>query len=204
MKVLGMISGTSHDGIDAAVVELTGPGEGPGGTGAGVLRARVVASTSIPYAPELRARLVAALPPNDCSAAELCALDTLIGQAFAEVAAQARAALDDLRAATRDGLPVRVTWVENDGRSTSRDLAPLDLSAGLVRAVDRANAEIVTIALSRIAAVEHSAMTARSASRKSKPRAFTTGPSSHTASALMPNAIARRMPATRERMRSST
>ena len=53
-----------------------------------------------------------------------------------------------------DGLPVRVTWVENDGRSTSRDLAPLDLSAGLVRAVDRTNAQIVTIALSRIAAVD--------------------------------------------------
>ena len=53
-----------------------------------------------------------------------------------------------------DGSPVRVTWVENDGSSTSRDLAPLDLSAGLVRAVDRTNAQIVTIALSRIAAVE--------------------------------------------------
>ena len=47
-----------------------------------------------------------------------------------------------------------MTWVQNDGRSTQRDLAPLDLSAGLVRAVDRSNAEIVTIALSRIAAVE--------------------------------------------------
>ncbi|MGI3781288.1 MAG: hypothetical protein ACRYG2_10990, partial [Janthinobacterium lividum] len=72
----------------------------------------------------------------------------------AATASGAAAALDDLRAATRDGLPVRVTWVENDGRSTQRDLAPLDLSAGLVRAVDRTNAQIVTIALSRIAAVE--------------------------------------------------
>ncbi|SER22608.1 helicase-associated domain-containing protein [Microlunatus flavus] len=72
----------------------------------------------------------------------------------AATASTAAAALDELRVATRDGLPVRVTWVGNDGRSTSRDLAPLDLSAGLVRAVDRTNAEIVTIALSRIAAVE--------------------------------------------------
>ncbi len=72
----------------------------------------------------------------------------------AATASSAAAALDDLRAATRDGLPVRVTWVENDGRSTQRDLAPLDLSAGLVRAVDRTNAQIVTIALSRIAAVD--------------------------------------------------
>ena len=37
-----------------------------------------------------------------------------------------------------------------------------------------------------------------------KPAALTTGPSSHTASELMPNDTVSRMPATRERMRSST
>lgn len=86
MKVLGMISGTSHDGIDAALVDLEGPRAS--GDDAGVLTARVLSTTSVPYDPALRARLVAALPPADCSAAELCALDTLIGQAFADVAAQ--------------------------------------------------------------------------------------------------------------------
>ncbi len=68
-------------------------------------------------------------------------------------AAAIATALDDLRSATRDGVPVQLTWVGADGRSTVRELAPLDLSAGLVRAVDRTSAEVVTVALSRIAAV---------------------------------------------------
>ncbi|OYN97073.1 anhydro-N-acetylmuramic acid kinase [Propionibacteriaceae bacterium ES.041] len=78
MRVLGLISGTSHDGIDAAVVELT--------HSADVLRMRVVGTDSVPYAAALRARLVAALPPAPSTVDELTELDTLIGQAFAEVA----------------------------------------------------------------------------------------------------------------------
>ena len=103
----------------------------------------------VPRAPATRLTTPAAPPRTADVAAAVVAADQR-----AATASTAAAALDDLRAATRDGLPVRVTWVENDGRSTQRDLAPLDLSAGLVRAVDRSNAQIVTIALSRIAAVE--------------------------------------------------
>nr|WP_232530772.1 helicase-associated domain-containing protein [Microlunatus antarcticus] len=103
----------------------------------------------VPRAPAARLTPAASPPRTADVAAAVIAADQR-----AATATTAAAALDDLRAATRDGLPVRVTWVENDGRSTQRDLAPLDLSAGLVRAVDRTNAQIVTIALSRIAAVE--------------------------------------------------
>ena len=103
----------------------------------------------VPRAPATRLSTPTAPPRTADVAAAVVAADQR-----AATATTAAAALDDLRAATRDGLPVRVTWVENDGRSTQRDLAPLDLSAGLVRAVDRTNAQIVTIALSRIAAVE--------------------------------------------------
>ena len=103
----------------------------------------------VPRAPATRLSTPAAQPRTADVAAAVVAADQR-----AATATTAAAALDDLRTATRDGSPVRVTWVENDGSSTSRDLAPLDLSAGLVRAVDRSNAQIVTIALSRIAAVE--------------------------------------------------
>ena len=103
----------------------------------------------VPRAPASRLTQPTAPPRTADVAAAVVAADQR-----AATASTAAAALDDLRIATRDGLPVRVTWVENDGRSTQRDLAPLDLSAGLVRAVDRTNAQIVTIALSRIAAVE--------------------------------------------------
>lgn len=81
MKVLGLISGTSHDGIDAAVVDFALDGD--------VLHGHVTAATSTPYDPALRARIRAALPPAATTLAEVCALDTLIGQAFAEAAAAA-------------------------------------------------------------------------------------------------------------------
>jgi anhydro-N-acetylmuramic acid kinase len=78
MRVIGLISGTSHDAIEAAAVDLELAGD--------EIRARVVASSSTPYAPELRRRLVAALPPAETTLEEVCVLDTLIGQAFAEAA----------------------------------------------------------------------------------------------------------------------
>ncbi|TDE59249.1 anhydro-N-acetylmuramic acid kinase [Nonomuraea mesophila] len=81
MKVLGMISGTSHDGIDVAVVDFA--------LADGVLRGRVGHTASTPYPEELRARLIAALPPAPTTLAEVCELDTLIGQCFAEAAAAA-------------------------------------------------------------------------------------------------------------------
>lgn len=61
--------------------------------------------------------------------------------------------LDRLRSATRSAQPVRVGYVTADGRAVERELAPLDLAAGAVRAVDRASAQVVTIPLARISAV---------------------------------------------------
>lgn len=82
MLVLGMISGTSQDGIDTAVVEFT---DGPDG----ILTARIVDTDLVAYDAELRRRLERALPPQPCTADELCQLDTLVGQAFAGAAAAA-------------------------------------------------------------------------------------------------------------------
>ena len=76
MKVLGMISGTSHDGIDVAVVDLHAEGD--------VLVGRLLHADTVPYAPELREHLVRTLPPAQLRYADVCELDTHIGQAFAE------------------------------------------------------------------------------------------------------------------------
>lgn len=81
MRVLGLLSGTSHDGIDAAVVDFRIDGDRL----AGILEY----SATTPYPASLRERLIAALPPASTSFAEVCELDTLIGQAFAESAAAA-------------------------------------------------------------------------------------------------------------------
>ncbi|MGV9778561.1 anhydro-N-acetylmuramic acid kinase [Streptosporangium sp. NPDC003464] len=78
MRVLGLISGTSHDGIDSAVVDWS--------MRDGVLTGAVERTDERPYDPGLRARIVAALPPAPVDMAEVCRLDTLIGQAFADAA----------------------------------------------------------------------------------------------------------------------
>jgi Helicase conserved C-terminal domain len=66
--------------------------------------------------------------------------------------------VEQLRSATRAAIPVRVIYVNADGSRAERELAPLDLTAGAVRAVDRDSAQIVTIPLARIASVVPSSL----------------------------------------------
>ncbi|MGW9629596.1 anhydro-N-acetylmuramic acid kinase [Agromyces sp. NPDC055520] len=103
MRVLGMISGTSHDGIDVAVVEFTEQG--------GALSGRVLHDATTSYAPALRERLIAALPPAPTTLAEICELDTLIGQAFADAALAARDAVGGVDAVASHGQTV-YHWVD--------------------------------------------------------------------------------------------
>lgn len=79
MRILGLISGTSHDGIDACLVDFSLLN--------GTLKASVVAAESRPYPPALRKRIIASLPPQQTSFEEVCQLDTLIGQEFGDFAA---------------------------------------------------------------------------------------------------------------------
>lgn len=55
-----------------------------------------------------------------------------------------------LQSATDEAQPVRVEYVAADGTRTVRDLSPLDLAAGMMRAVDPASAQVVNIPLARI------------------------------------------------------
>lgn len=103
MRVLGMISGTSHDGIDAAVVDFH-----PEGT---ALSGVVMHTQSTPYALSLRARLAGALPPARTTMAEVCELDTLIGQAFAQAAIAAIGAAGPVDAICSHGQTV-YHWIE--------------------------------------------------------------------------------------------
>ncbi|MEK6721846.1 MAG: anhydro-N-acetylmuramic acid kinase [Chloroflexota bacterium] len=81
MRVLGMISGTSHDGIDVALVDFD--------LRDGVLHGTVLHTATTPYDPLLRDHLVRTLPPARLQFSDVCRLDTLIGQAFAAAAAAA-------------------------------------------------------------------------------------------------------------------
>jgi anhydro-N-acetylmuramic acid kinase len=78
MRVIGMISGTSFDAIEAVAVELEL--DGP------ELIADVRAHVSAEYPPHLHGAIAAALPPAATSLVVVCHLDTAIGRRFAEVA----------------------------------------------------------------------------------------------------------------------
>jgi anhydro-N-acetylmuramic acid kinase len=81
MRVIGLMSGTSYDAIDAAAADLRLDGDELVLTPLGML--------SQPYPAELRAAIAASLPPASTTMEQVCRLDTGIGQAFAAVARQA-------------------------------------------------------------------------------------------------------------------
>ncbi|MFC9910273.1 anhydro-N-acetylmuramic acid kinase [Streptomyces sp. NPDC127197] len=90
MRVIGLMSGTSYDAIDAAAAELSLVGDS--------LALKPLGMVSEAYDDELRAALAAALPPGSVSMAEVCRLDTRIGQAFAAAAVRADRELCEGRA----------------------------------------------------------------------------------------------------------
>lgn len=73
-----MISGTSFDAIEAVAMNLS--------LSNGLVEAELVGHVSVPYGESLRARIADVLPPRATTVEELCRLDTLIGQSFADVA----------------------------------------------------------------------------------------------------------------------
>jgi anhydro-N-acetylmuramic acid kinase len=88
MKIIGMISGTSFDAIEAIAVELSFEDDG--------LVADLREHTSTPYPEAVRNAIAAALPPAATTLEQVCKLDAEIGRAFADAAAVlADSAFDD-------------------------------------------------------------------------------------------------------------
>ncbi|MFI9237528.1 anhydro-N-acetylmuramic acid kinase [Streptomyces sp. NPDC053079] len=81
MRVIGLMSGTSYDAIDAAAADLR--------IEADTVHLTPLGLTGHAYDDVLRAELAAALPPNPTTLGTVCRLDARIGQAFAEAAARA-------------------------------------------------------------------------------------------------------------------
>lgn len=79
MKILGMMSGTSFDGIDSALCEITWVED--------EIQIKLIDFESQQYSKQLHQMIVEAMPPRETTMEMVCKLDTLIGQSFA-VAAQ--------------------------------------------------------------------------------------------------------------------
>ena len=76
MKVIGLMSGTSGDGVDAALVDIRGKGSS--------LRVRSLAHLTIPYPPSLSRRLLTVASSG--TVAEVCHLNAVVGELFAKAA----------------------------------------------------------------------------------------------------------------------
>jgi anhydro-N-acetylmuramic acid kinase len=76
VKIAGVLSGTSLDGIDVAICDVVADGEG--------VRARCARFATVPFEDALRSRIVAAFPPAPAGALELSALHAAIGEAFGD------------------------------------------------------------------------------------------------------------------------
>ncbi len=89
MIVIGLMSGTSADGIDAAVVRLDeAPDAPPGGT-LPSLKWAILGHSHRSFTPELRAEIFACFHPDSSSVDRLCRLNFALGRAFGAAALDA-------------------------------------------------------------------------------------------------------------------
>jgi anhydro-N-acetylmuramic acid kinase len=73
--VIGLMSGTSVDGIDAVLVRIEGHGAGS--------QVQQIAFRSYPFPPDLRARVFRLFDPHEARVDAICHLDFLLGEVFA-------------------------------------------------------------------------------------------------------------------------
>lgn len=91
MRIIGLMSGTSYDAIDVACAEFRRDGD--------VLYLEPLGELEVPHPDAVREAISAAMPPREVGLAQVCRLDTELGQAFA---AAARRGLDELAGGRAD------------------------------------------------------------------------------------------------------
>ena len=143
MRIIGLISGTSLDAIDAALITCERQSTD--------LDVSLDAFVMQPLEPALRERVRGLLPPSAGSSAEVCAVNVMLGEAFAAAALAVAAAAGlpieavdligshgqtvyhqvgacDVRATLQLGAPAVIA--ERTGRTVVADFRPRDLAAG--------------------------------------------------------------------------
>ena len=75
-RVIGLMSGTSADGVDVALVEITGSGL--------TTEIELIAFETIPYKPEIRGRIFDLFSVETARVDEICEMNFVLGRLFAE------------------------------------------------------------------------------------------------------------------------
>ncbi|NER82888.1 MAG: anhydro-N-acetylmuramic acid kinase, partial [Leptolyngbya sp. SIO1D8] len=78
VRVIGLISGTSADGVDGVIVDIAGSGY--------ALQVQVIGGQTVSYPAELRQQILAVCAGKPVSMADLAELDDAIAQVFAQAA----------------------------------------------------------------------------------------------------------------------
>jgi anhydro-N-acetylmuramic acid kinase len=113
MLVIGLMAGTSADGIDAALVRLEGPST--------ALRWEFLGHAHRPFERGLREAILAACSPASSSVDQLCRLNFVLGEELAQAAQQVAACASPPARAELIGSHGQTVWhdVAADGRVTS-------------------------------------------------------------------------------------
>ncbi len=108
MFVIGLMSGTSLDALDAALVEIAAEGD--------TLRLVVHGFEMNPYNVALQERVRDLLPPAQGSTAEVCAVNVLLGEAFAAAA---------MKLARNHNVPMdQIDLIASHGQTIYHQVAP--------------------------------------------------------------------------------
>jgi anhydro-N-acetylmuramic acid kinase len=146
-RIIGLMSGTSVDGIDAVLIEA--------GRSGLAMQVRVLAHATYPYPPELRTQILAASYPESSRVDLICHLNFALGAHFAEaalaIASAARIPIEQVDLIGSHGqtiyhIPVALTSparqastlqigepcviAERTGVTTVADFRPRDMAAG--------------------------------------------------------------------------
>jgi anhydro-N-acetylmuramic acid kinase len=120
--LIGLASGSSADGVDAALLESAGAGL--------ELKVRLLHALHQPYGRDLRALLLCGSGPGPCEARQLGLLHRLLGETFAAAARQvADRASFSLQRVQCVGCPGHTAWLDTEGRF------PATLSLGMAAVV---------------------------------------------------------------------
>ncbi|MBN1583011.1 MAG: anhydro-N-acetylmuramic acid kinase [Anaerolineae bacterium] len=115
MLIVGLMSGTSADGIDAAVVKFSQERE--------LVRIKILACIELPHLAQVRRQILNLFPPNRGSARAICETNVAIGDAFAIAA---------LKAIETAGLtPSQVDLVASHGQTIYHQVEPGHLRSTL-------------------------------------------------------------------------
>ncbi len=109
MYVIGLSSGTSVDGIDAALTDITGRRSRR--------KIRLIDYRTVPYPPGVRERVLALQSDSTNGLAELCRLNAYLGELFAEAA---------VKLAKGAGVPLdRVGLIGSHGQTVAHEPTPV-------------------------------------------------------------------------------